>query len=193
MSYWTQSLLYFFVGNTVIKLSWEIKSIKKRVCVCVWERERERLVKYNNNKLWPGQTDWQHGWIGRVGSFSLWCGRLDCQVPLVIPVWMVLVSLHLLIAPRVELLYAACFVLWGLVFCVLLVHFKVQVRGYDQLVIFIQMVLRVVPSKSDDWCDSSMHFQFPTRDFGCMLLKPISYRICMKTLSYTFSLGSNSK
>ena len=52
-----------------------------------------------------------------------------------IPVGMVLVSLYLLIAPivddpRVEFLYAALFVLGGLVFYVPLVHFKVQVKGY---------------------------------------------------------------
>ena len=58
-----------------------------------------------------------------------------CQVPLVIPVGMVLVSLYLLIAPivddpRIEFLYAALFVLGGLLFYVPLVHVKVQIKYY---------------------------------------------------------------
>ena len=52
-----------------------------------------------------------------------------------IPIGMVLVSLYLLIAPivddpRLEFLYAALFVLGGLIVYLPLVHFKVQVKGY---------------------------------------------------------------
>ena len=48
---------------------------------------------------------------------------------------MVLVSLYLLIAPivddpRLEFLYAALFVLGGLIVYLPLVHFKVQVKGF---------------------------------------------------------------
>ncbi|KAK7114785.1 b(0,+)-type amino acid transporter 1-like [Littorina saxatilis] len=77
------------------------------------------------------------------------------KVPLVIPVVMVLISLYLLIAPivddpRIEFLYAALFVLGGLIFYIPLVHCKVQVKFYDNVSIFVQLFLQVVPTKAED-------------------------------------------
>lgn len=55
------------------------------------------------------------------------------QAPIVIPVIMVLVSVYLIVAPivdepRIEFLYAALFVVGGLLFYFPLVYFKLKIK-----------------------------------------------------------------
>nr|KAG5696596.1 hypothetical protein BaRGS_034057 [Batillaria attramentaria] len=75
------------------------------------------------------------------------------KVPLPIPIVMVLVSVYLLVAPivddpRIEFLYAAIFVLGGLIYYLPFVHFKVHFKLSDKVCAFLQLFLQVVPSKA---------------------------------------------
>lgn len=75
------------------------------------------------------------------------------SVPLVIPIVMVLISLYLLIAPlvddpRIEFLYAALFVLGGLVFYLPIKLLKLTFKCYDYVSIFLQLSLEIIPSKA---------------------------------------------
>ncbi|KAK3608058.1 hypothetical protein CHS0354_031046 [Potamilus streckersoni] len=74
------------------------------------------------------------------------------KVPILIPIIVLLCSCYLLVAPiiqqpRIEFLYAFLFVISGLLFYVPFVVFKKNFRFMKNLIYFLQMLLRVAPSK----------------------------------------------
>lgn len=71
------------------------------------------------------------------------------KVPIVIPILFLLCSIYLVVAPiveepKIEFLYAAVFVVGGLIFYFPLVHFKLV--SMDRLTMWFQMFMEVVPS-----------------------------------------------
>ncbi|XP_012942202.2 b(0,+)-type amino acid transporter 1, partial [Aplysia californica] len=78
------------------------------------------------------------------------------KVPIIIPIIMILFSIYLVIAPIVqdpslEFLYAAIFVVGGLVFYLPFVHYKLKLPYFDEITLFIQLVFGASPaSKYND-------------------------------------------
>ncbi|PVD20737.1 hypothetical protein C0Q70_18898 [Pomacea canaliculata] len=73
------------------------------------------------------------------------------KAPIVIPVIMVLVSVYLIVAPivdepRIEFLYAALFVVGGLLFYFPLVYFKLKIKVNDHITVLLQLLMELVPS-----------------------------------------------
>ncbi|XP_076448977.1 b(0,+)-type amino acid transporter 1-like [Babylonia areolata] len=73
------------------------------------------------------------------------------RVPTVIPIMMLFFSTYLVLAPiinnpRIEFLYAALFVLSGMVFYVPFIAYRLQLTFLNPLVTFIQKALQVAPS-----------------------------------------------
>ena len=74
------------------------------------------------------------------------------KVPIIIPLVVLLVSIYLIIGPivdkpTIEYLYAAMFILSGMVFYVPFVHYKVRIPFMDGLTVFLQMLLEVAPTQ----------------------------------------------
>lgn len=71
------------------------------------------------------------------------------QAPLWIPVVMLFVSLFLVVAPvieapKIEFLYAICFLVVGLLTYTVFVYFRISIGLVDYLTIFLQLALRLV-------------------------------------------------
>ncbi|XP_017771323.1 PREDICTED: b(0,+)-type amino acid transporter 1-like [Nicrophorus vespilloides] len=75
------------------------------------------------------------------------------KVPIIIPVLVLVISIYLVIGPiidqpTIEYLYAALFILGGMVFYVPFVHYKVRIPFMDGITVFLQMLLEVAPTTS---------------------------------------------
>ncbi|KAK7115274.1 b(0,+)-type amino acid transporter 1-like [Littorina saxatilis] len=73
------------------------------------------------------------------------------RVPTIIPIVMLVVSMYLVVAPiahnpRIEFLYAALFVLSGMIFYVPFIAYRLQLTFLDPVIRFIQLSLQVAPS-----------------------------------------------
>ncbi|KAF2894538.1 hypothetical protein ILUMI_11632 [Ignelater luminosus] len=74
------------------------------------------------------------------------------KVPIIIPVVVLVVSVYLIIGPivdkpTIEYLYAAMFILGGMIFYVPFVHYKVRIPFMDGITVFLQMLLEVAPTQ----------------------------------------------
>ncbi|XP_022908162.1 b(0,+)-type amino acid transporter 1 isoform X2 [Onthophagus taurus] len=75
------------------------------------------------------------------------------KVPVIIPILVLLVSIYLVVGPiidkpTIEYLYAALFILGGMVFYLPFVHYKLRVPFMDGVTVFLQMLLEVAPTAS---------------------------------------------
>lgn len=73
------------------------------------------------------------------------------KVPIIIPIIVVIASIYLVVAPiiddpQVEFLYAAMFILAGLIFYFPFVHFGYRPRIMKHITTFLQLLLEVAPS-----------------------------------------------
>lgn len=73
------------------------------------------------------------------------------KVPIIIPYLMLVISFYLIIGPivdkpTIEYLYAALFILGGMIFYVPFVHYKYRIPFMDGLTVFFQMLLEVAPT-----------------------------------------------
>ncbi|KAL1492010.1 hypothetical protein ABEB36_012516 [Hypothenemus hampei] len=73
------------------------------------------------------------------------------KVPIVIPYMVLFISFYLIIGPivdkpTIEYLYAALFILGGMVFYIPFVHYKYRIPFMDGLTVFLQMMLEVAPT-----------------------------------------------
>ncbi|ENN74488.1 hypothetical protein D910_03886 [Dendroctonus ponderosae] len=73
------------------------------------------------------------------------------KVPIIIPYLVLLISFYLIIGPivdkpTIEYLYAALFILGGMIFYVPFVHFKCRIPFMDGITVFLQMLLEVAPT-----------------------------------------------
>lgn len=73
------------------------------------------------------------------------------KIPIVIPILFLLIAIYLVIAPIVEdpqiqFLYAAIFIVGGLIFYIPLVHFKLL--SIDRITTYIQMLMEVAPTRN---------------------------------------------
>ncbi|XP_013381450.1 b(0,+)-type amino acid transporter 1 isoform X2 [Lingula anatina] len=74
------------------------------------------------------------------------------KVPIVIPIFMLLASLYLVIAPivdspKLEYLYATLFILAGLIFYVPFIHFKIHPKFIDKITTALQLLMEVSPTE----------------------------------------------
>ncbi|XP_018327306.1 b(0,+)-type amino acid transporter 1 [Agrilus planipennis] len=74
------------------------------------------------------------------------------KVPIIIPIIVLLISIYLVIGPiidnpTIEYLYAAIFVLSGMIFYVPFVHYKIRIPFMDGFTVFTQMLLEVAPTQ----------------------------------------------
>lgn len=72
------------------------------------------------------------------------------KVPIVVPIFVLLVSVFLVFAPivdepKIEFLYAAIFILAGLIFYVPFVHFQKVLPGMEKFTLFMQLLMEVSP------------------------------------------------
>ncbi|XP_063242895.1 b(0,+)-type amino acid transporter 1 isoform X2 [Bacillus rossius redtenbacheri] len=75
------------------------------------------------------------------------------KVPLIIPVVVLVISLYLIVAPiidkpQIEYLYAASFIVAGLVVYVPFVHYGMVPAFMDSVTVFLQMLLEVAPTQT---------------------------------------------
>jgi len=76
------------------------------------------------------------------------------QVPIIIPVVMILVAVYLIVVPvianpKLPFLYAAIFMLGGLVFYFPFVYCKIKFKWFDQVTLFFQLLCQVgIPSRN---------------------------------------------
>ncbi|KAK9874615.1 hypothetical protein WA026_005445 [Henosepilachna vigintioctopunctata] len=75
------------------------------------------------------------------------------KVPIIIPSFVLVISIYLIIAPimdnpTIEYLYAALFILGGMLFYVPFVHYQVKTPFMDGLTVFLQMVFEVAPTST---------------------------------------------
>ncbi|XP_044756183.1 b(0,+)-type amino acid transporter 1 isoform X1 [Coccinella septempunctata] len=75
------------------------------------------------------------------------------KVPIIIPSFVLVISVYLIIAPiidnpTIEYLYAALFILGGMVFYVPFVHYQVKTPFMDGVTVFLQMVFEVAPTST---------------------------------------------
>ncbi|XP_067656476.1 b(0,+)-type amino acid transporter 1-like [Haliotis asinina] len=73
------------------------------------------------------------------------------KVPIFIPIFFMLWCLFLVVAPivdnpRVELLYAAAFVVGGLVIYFPLIHFNLKPKWFEKMEMYLQLLMEVAPS-----------------------------------------------
>ncbi|XP_060524207.1 b(0,+)-type amino acid transporter 1 isoform X1 [Cylas formicarius] len=73
------------------------------------------------------------------------------KVPIVIPYLVLMISFYLIIGPivdnpTIEYLYAALFILGGMIFYVPFVHYKYRIPYMDGLTVFLQMLFEVAPT-----------------------------------------------
>ncbi|XP_030753985.1 b(0,+)-type amino acid transporter 1 isoform X2 [Sitophilus oryzae] len=73
------------------------------------------------------------------------------KVPLIIPCVVLLISIYLIIGPivdkpTIEYLYAALFILGGMIFYVPFVHYNYRIPFMDGVTVFLQMLLEVAPT-----------------------------------------------
>ncbi|XP_076250633.1 L-type amino acid transporter sobremesa isoform X1 [Rhynchophorus ferrugineus] len=73
------------------------------------------------------------------------------KVPLVIPCIVLLISIYLIIGPiidkpTIEYLYAALFILGGMIFYIPFVHYNYRVPCMDGVTVFLQLLLEVAPT-----------------------------------------------
>jgi len=76
------------------------------------------------------------------------------KVPIVIPIIVLIVSLYLVVAPiiddpRIEFLFAALFILLGLVFYVPFVLYQKVIPGMGKLTTFLQLLMEVSPASDE--------------------------------------------
>jgi len=72
------------------------------------------------------------------------------KVPLIAPIFVLLVSCYLVVAPiieepQIEYLYAFLFIIAGLIFYFPFVHFQKVLPGMDKFTLFMQLIMEVVP------------------------------------------------
>lgn len=75
------------------------------------------------------------------------------KVPLIIPVVVLVISVYLIIAPiidepQIEYLYAALFIVAGLIFYVPFVYYNCMPTAMDSITVFLQILLEVAPTQS---------------------------------------------
>ncbi|XP_065169414.1 b(0,+)-type amino acid transporter 1 isoform X1 [Atheta coriaria] len=75
------------------------------------------------------------------------------KVPIIIPVLVLVVSIYLVVGPivdkpTIEYLYAASFILSGMIFYVPFVHYKMHIPFMGRITVFLQMLLEVAPTTS---------------------------------------------
>ncbi|XP_069698634.1 b(0,+)-type amino acid transporter 1 isoform X6 [Periplaneta americana] len=75
------------------------------------------------------------------------------KVPLIIPVVVLVISVYLIVAPiidkpQIEYLYAALFIVAGLIFYIPFVHYAIVPSFMDSVTVFLQMLLEVAPTQS---------------------------------------------
>ncbi|CAH0553340.1 unnamed protein product [Brassicogethes aeneus] len=75
------------------------------------------------------------------------------KVPIIIPYMVLLISIYLIIGPiidkpTIEYLYAALFILGGMIFYVPFVHYKLRVPFMDGITVFLQMLFEVAPTSN---------------------------------------------
>ncbi|KDR13693.1 b(0,+)-type amino acid transporter 1 isoform X2 [Zootermopsis nevadensis] len=75
------------------------------------------------------------------------------KVPLIIPVVVLVISIYLIAAPiienpQIEYLYAALFIVAGLIFYVPFVHYAIAPSFMDSVTVFLQLLLEVAPTQS---------------------------------------------
>ncbi|XP_039288487.1 b(0,+)-type amino acid transporter 1-like isoform X2 [Nilaparvata lugens] len=75
------------------------------------------------------------------------------KVPFIIPVVVLVISIYLIIAPiidspQVEYLYAALFILAGLIVYVPIVHYRFNTSIMDRFTVFCQLLLEVAPTQA---------------------------------------------
>ncbi|CAG9765135.1 unnamed protein product [Ceutorhynchus assimilis] len=73
------------------------------------------------------------------------------KVPIIIPYLVLLISFYLIIGPivdkpTIEYLYAALFILGGMIFYIPFVHYKYRIPFMDAITAFLQMLLEVAPT-----------------------------------------------
>lgn len=73
------------------------------------------------------------------------------KVPIIIPIFMICAAAYFVIAPiindpAIEILYACLFILAGILFYIPFVHFKYELPCMEKLTIFLQKLMKVVPS-----------------------------------------------
>ncbi|XP_067656793.1 b(0,+)-type amino acid transporter 1-like [Haliotis asinina] len=81
------------------------------------------------------------------------------KVPIIIPIFFMLWCLFLVVAPivenpQIELLYAAIFVVGGLVVYFPLVHFNLKPKWFEKVEIYLQLLMEVAPSRPSTYLDS---------------------------------------
>ncbi|XP_044730945.1 b(0,+)-type amino acid transporter 1 isoform X2 [Chrysoperla carnea] len=75
------------------------------------------------------------------------------KVPLIIPILVLVISIYLVVAPivenpTIEYLYAATFILTGMIFYVPFVHYGYHLRCLDGMTVFLQLLLEVAPTQT---------------------------------------------
>lgn len=76
---------------------------------------------------------------------------LSPQVPIVIPILVLIAAIFLVLAPiidnpQIEYLYVALFILSGIVVYIPFIHYKLCPRVLDKLTVFLQLFLEVAPA-----------------------------------------------
>lgn len=76
---------------------------------------------------------------------------LSPQVPIVIPILVLIAAIFLVLAPiidnpQIEYLYVASFILSGIVVYIPFIHYKLCPRVLDKLTVFLQLFLEVAPA-----------------------------------------------
>ncbi|KAK6641603.1 hypothetical protein RUM44_013318 [Polyplax serrata] len=74
------------------------------------------------------------------------------KVPIIIPIVVLIISLYLIVAPiidvpQIEYLYAALFIVGGLVFYIPFVYYGIHCKAMDRFTVFCQLLLEVAPTQ----------------------------------------------
>lgn len=85
---------------------------------------------------------------------SLYADVLLSQVPIIIPIIVLMAAVYLVLAPiidqpQIEILYIVLFIFSGIIFYVPLVRFKYHPRFLQRVTLHLQLLLEVAPTTRD--------------------------------------------